>query len=146
MSDKPPTRWSRRPIRPERVRRIGGDGRGFAFLPNRFLHEGFFTSLSHCERSLYFFLVLAGDRDGTSFYAYDHICSALEVTVDEYIAVRNSLIAKDLIAFDGTRFQVLSLPAKPVGQASPPLVSQDDFERDDPAVIQKLIRSSLDER
>lgn len=146
MSEKPPTRWSRPPIRPDRVRRIGGDGRGFAFLPNRFLHDGFFASLSHCERSLYLFLVLAGDRDGTSFYAYDRLCATLEITVDEYIDVRNRLIAKDLIAFDGTRFQVLSLPAAPVSPARPLLVSQDDFERDDPAVIRKLIRSSLDER
>lgn len=146
MNQKPPTRWTRRPIRPDRVRRIGGDGRGFAFVPNRFLHDGFFASLSHSERSLYLFLVLAGDREGTSFYAYDHICSALTMTLDEYIEVRNGLIAKDLIAFDGTRFQVLSLPAQPVIQVRPPLVDRDDFERDDPAAIQKLIRSSLDKR
>jgi hypothetical protein len=146
VSQTPPACWSRRPIRPDRVRTIGSDGRGFAFLPNRFLHEGFFVSLNHGERSLYLFLVLAGDRDGMSFYAYEHICSALEMTVDEYIAVRNSLIAKDLIAFDGTRYQVLSLPAKPLIQARPPLTSEDDFERDDPATIRRLIRSSFDER
>ena len=29
---------------------------------------------------------------------------------DEYIVARDSLIDKDLIAFDGTIFQVLSLP------------------------------------
>jgi hypothetical protein len=146
VNQKPPTRWTRPPIRADRVRRIGGDGRGFAFVPNRFLHDGFFASLSHGERSLYFFLVLAGDRQGTSFYAYDHICSALSMTLDEYIEVRNGLIAKDLIAFDGTRFQVLSLPAQPLIHVRPPLVDQDDFESDDPAAIQKLIRSSLDKR
>lgn len=37
-------------IRPERIRRIG---RGFAFVRNRFLHNGFFASLTHAERSLY---------------------------------------------------------------------------------------------
>jgi hypothetical protein len=34
------------------------------------------------------------------------------MSLDQYIEARNGLIAKDLIAFDGTIFQVLSLPAK----------------------------------
>jgi len=34
------------------------------------------------------------------------------MTADQYIEARNSLIEKDLIAFDGTLFQVLGLPAK----------------------------------
>ena len=131
------------PPRPDRIRRIAG---GFAFVPNEFLHRGFFASLSHAERSLYFFLVLAGDRNGVSFYAHDRICSALELTLDEYLLVRNSLIDKDLIAFDGRRFQVLSLPPAPILPARRPLVSQDDFEDHDPATIQQIIRSSVDRR
>ena len=137
---KPP---HRNPPRPDRVRRIVG---GFAFVPNDFLHQGFFASLSHAERSLYFFLVLAGDRNGVSFYAYDRICDALELTQDEYLVVRNSLIDKDLIAFDGRRFQVLSLPPAPILPNRRPLVTQDDFEDHDPATIQRIIRSSLDRR
>lgn len=133
----------RTPPRPDRVRRIAG---GFAFVPNDFLHRGFFASLSHAERSLYFFLVLAGDRNGVSFYAYDRICDALELTQDEYLVVRNSLIDKDLIAFDGRRFQVLSLPPAPILPTRRPLVTQDDFEDHDPATIQQIIRSSVDRR
>lgn len=133
----------RPPIRPERVRRIEG---GFAFVPNRFLHGGFFASLSHTERSLYFFLVLAGDRNGVSFYAYDRICTTLEITLDDYVLARNALIAKDLVAFDGTRFQVLSLPPAPIAPVRSPLVTDDDFERDDPATIRQIIESSLDKR
>jgi hypothetical protein len=144
MSDQRTTRFTRAPICPDRVRRIGGEGKGFAFLPNRFFHDGFFASLTHGERSLYLFLVLAGDRNGVSFYAYDRICSALEITLDEYIELRNGLIAKDLVAFDGTRFQVLSLPTKPVAQLRPPLAGPDDFERDDPATVRQIVRSSLD--
>jgi hypothetical protein len=34
--------------------------------------------------------------------------------LDQYISARNGLIEKDLIAFDGTVFQVLELPATPV--------------------------------
>jgi hypothetical protein len=41
---------NRQPIRPDRVRCVR---RGFAAIPNRFLHEGFFASLNHLERSLY---------------------------------------------------------------------------------------------
>jgi hypothetical protein len=137
-------RGGRPPIRPDRVRRI--DERGFSFVPNRFLHDGFFAALSHAERSLYFFLVLAGDRNGTSYYHYDRICSTLEMAPDDYVRVRNALIDKDLVAFDGTRFQVLSLPPAPVAAARPPLVTDEDFEREDPATIGQLIRRELGRR
>lgn len=134
---------NRSPIRPERIRRIE---RGFAAIENRFLHDGFFVSLEQLERSLYFFLVLAGDRNGVSFYAYDKICSTLAVSPDEYVAARNALIDKDLIAFDGTRFQVLSLPPCPARLPRPALTTPDDFEREDPATIRQLIRDSLGRR
>lgn len=130
----------RPPIRPDRVRRIEG---GFAFVQNRFLHDGFFASLSHPERSLYLFLVLAADRNGVSYYSYDRICTALEMVLDDYLAVRNGLIDKDLIAFDGTRFQVLALPAAPVFVPARPLVRNADFEEADPATVRTIIRNSL---
>lgn len=133
----------RAPPRPDRIRRITG---GFAFVPNEFLHQGFFAPLSHTERSLYFFLILAGDRNGVSFYSHDRICAALEISLDDYLVIRDSLIDKDLIAFDGTRFQVLSLPPAPIVPPPRPLVTQDDFENHDPATIQRILRSSLDRR
>jgi len=97
-------------LNPERVRRIQG---GFSYIPHRFMHDGFFTSLSQHELLLYLFLVLAADRHGLSFYTYDAICTLLELTLDDYIAARNSLIDKDLVAFDGRIFQVLDLPVAP---------------------------------
>ena len=100
---------------PNRVRRIDG---GFSFIPHRFLTGGFLASLHQKEILLYFFLILASDRFGLSFYAYDAICSFLQITVDQYIEARDSLIRKDLIAFDGTLFQVLDLPESPQ-QSSP---------------------------
>jgi hypothetical protein len=130
----------RAPIFLERVRRIEG---GFCFIPHRFLQGGFFASLSPAELLLYFLLVLASDRNGVSFYGCDAICSLMAVELDVYIAARNGLIEKDLIAFDGTRFQVLSLPERPVVQAATPLSTSDDFERADPATIRTLIRESL---
>ena len=93
----------------ERVRRIDG---GFSFIPHRFLMEGFLASLNQKELLLYLFFVIASDRNGLSFYSYDNICTLLQLNLDEYILARNALIEKDLIAFDGTLFQVLSLPRK----------------------------------
>ena len=91
----------------KRVRRIDG---GFSFIPHRFLTDGFLKALSQKEVLLYLFLVLASDRYGLSYYAYDTICSLLRLSVDDYIEARNRLLRRDLIAFDGTLFQVLDLP------------------------------------
>ena len=131
----------RAPIVPERVRSIGGTG--FAFLPHRFLREGFFASLAPDQLRLYVLLVLAADRNGLSFYHYDSICSLLEIPLETYIRARNALIDKDLIAFDGIRFQVLSLPDKPRFDNPAPLTTDDDCNDHDPATIRSAIRRSL---
>lgn len=131
---------SRTPILPTRVRTIDGS---FVFVPHRFLRHGFFARLTRDQRDLYFFLLLASDRCGLSFYHYDSICSVLECSLDDFIVARNGLIDKDLIAFDGHRFQVLSLPDKPSASASPPLVTSDDLDSHDPATIRRIIDRSL---
>lgn len=131
----------RAPLVPSRVRRI--DGQGFSFVPNRFLRDGFFVSLTRDELALYLLLVLAGDRNGISFYHYDSLCSILELPPERYLEVRNALIEKDLIAYDGTRFQVLSLPERPVPRSSPALRSAEDFEEHDAATIRSRIREAL---
>ena len=91
---------------------------------------------------MYFFLILVSDRYGLSFYSYDKICSLLTLSVDEYILARNLLIDKDLLAFDGTFFQVLSLPAEAVNR-SQLLKEKADMEREDPATIHQLIQGGL---
>jgi len=63
----------------------------------------------------------------------------LHINVDEYVAARDSLINKDLIAFDGTLFQVLQLPQKPLPQS----VVWRRSKNDDPAPIAQLIQQSL---
>jgi hypothetical protein len=131
---------ARTPIVPERVRRIDGS---FAFLPHRFLREGFFVSLTPDELRLYALFVLAADRNGISFYHYDSICSLLEIPIEVYVGARNALIRKDLIAFDGTRFQVLSLPERPLYDPAPPLCTAEDFEQHDPATIHRTIANAL---
>ena len=98
-----------------RIRRVDG---GFAFIPHRFLTGGFVNDLSRDQLLLYFFLALAADRFGLSFYSYDKICTFLEMSLDQYVEARCALIKKGLIAFDGTVFQVLSLP-EPVQKSKP---------------------------
>ena len=100
----------KRILNPERIRCIDG---GFSFIPHRFLTDGFLSALNPQQQLLYFFLVLAADRNGLSFYSYDAICNLLKMSLDQYIKARDALIETDLIDFDGTIFQVLKLPAVP---------------------------------
>ena len=99
-----------------RIRRISGS---FGFIPHRFLTDGFLTALDQHQLLLYFFLALVSDRYGLSYYGYDSICTATRLTLEQYIEARNSLIRKELIAFDGTLFQVLQLPSKPPAPMTP---------------------------
>ena len=128
------------PLCPERVRKITGS---FAFLEHRFLRDGFWGSLSQQELLLYVFLVLVADRHGLSYYSFDKICVRLQLSLDDYLIARNALIKKDLIAFDGYLFQVLSLPPQPVLQPARPLSSAQHMAQADPATIRHIIRNSL---
>ncbi|MBC8457127.1 MAG: hypothetical protein H8D67_03925, partial [Deltaproteobacteria bacterium] len=89
------------------------------------------------------------DRYGLSFYSYDSICSLLQLTIDQYIEARNGLMEKDMISFDGTIFQVLDLPLKPVAPSNPKLPfccsHENEEQSKDPAIIASLIRRSLKE-
>ena len=127
-------------LSPNRVRRITDS---FAFIEHRFLRNGFWDSLTHHELLLYLFLILAADRNGISYYSYDKICSLLRISTDEYLQARNALIDKDLIAFDGYFFQVLSLPEKLANKPLRLLKSQQEMEKYDPATICNLIGQSL---
>jgi hypothetical protein len=126
----------KRILAPDRVRRIQG---GFSFIPHRFLTDGFLASLDQAEILLYLFLVLASDRNGLSFYSYDAICTLLQITLDDYIEARNGLIHKDLIAFDGTLFQVLDLPPKPIRENNEKPLSHSRLK------VRDLIRQSIQE-
>ena len=80
-------------LNPKRVRKING---GFSFIPHRFLADGFLAALNPHELLLYFLLVVAGDRNGISFYSYDKICTMLQMNLERYIMARDDLIDKDL--------------------------------------------------
>jgi hypothetical protein len=134
--------FRRAPIVPDRVRTTRGQT--FAFVPHRFLRDGFFVSLGPDELRLYLLLVLAADRHGVSFYGYESICSVLEVDVQRYLEARNALIDRDLVAFDGTRFHVLALPSRPVPRRATALRTTADMEQHDPATIRALLRDAFD--
>ncbi|QTA78501.1 Uncharacterized protein dnl_28590 [Desulfonema limicola] len=127
-------------LNPGRIRKINGS---FAFVEHRFLQEGFFESLNKAELQLYFFLVLAGNRAGVSWYSYERICVMLNIILDEYIEARNGLIDKDMIAFDGRVYQVLSLPGKPFVSEDRLLRTSRDMETRDPAVIRRIVENAL---
>ena len=120
----------------DRIRHIDG---GFSFIPHRFLMDGFLQALSQPELLLYIFLILAADRYGISYYSDDRICSLLHLSVEQYITAREDLIKKDLIAFNGTLFQVLELPQKPL----PASVVSRRSKNENPAPIAGLIQQSL---
>jgi hypothetical protein len=128
------------PLCPQRLRKITGS---FAFIEHRFLRDGFLETLTHHELLLYLFLVLVADRRGLSYYSYDKICTLLQVSVDEYLCARDALIQKDLIAFDGYLYQVLSLPQSPTGQRASPLKTPKDMAERDPATIGQIVRGAL---
>jgi hypothetical protein len=131
---------TKQPIVADRVRKIDG---GFSFIPHHFVTRQFFTSLNQHELLLYFLLVLVGDRQGLSYYSQDKLCIMLRMTLEEFLTARNGLINKSLIAFDGFMFQVLSLPEQPVLPVPRPLTDQEDFERDDPLTIRRIIHQSF---
>ena len=134
------TSIEKNPIEPCRIRKITGS---FAFIEHRFLREGFWASLNHHQLLLYLFLIIVSDRNGLSYYSYDKICTLLGIVVDEYILARNALIDLDLIAFDGSLFQVLSLPDK-TGLPSPAaLNNKKQMEQHDPATIHHLVMQSF---
>jgi hypothetical protein len=99
---------------PARLRRIEG---GFSFIPHRFLTDGFLENLTQPELLLYVLLVLAADRHGLSYYGEQRICRLLHLSAEQYVSARDGLIEKELIAFDGTLYQLLQLPPEPLPSA-----------------------------
>jgi hypothetical protein len=134
--------FDRTPLRADRVRKIDGS---FAFLPHRFLRHGFWAALEHHELLLYVLLVLVADRQGMSFYYDDRLASTLRLVLDDFLAARAGLVCKNLVAYDpvGPRYQVLSLPPRPVVSAAAGPAAQADRRVQHPAPVRDLIRDFL---
>jgi hypothetical protein len=96
-------------IDPTKVRRING---GFSFIPHRFLKDGFFKALDQDELLLYFFLVLASNQHGISWYSDESIIKFIKLSVEDLLEAKQRLIDKKLIINQPPFYQVLELPAK----------------------------------
>jgi len=116
----------KKPLCPHRIRKINGS---FAFIEHSFLRNGFWQTLNHHDLLLYFFLIIVSDRNGLSYYGYNKISTLLQISTDEYTKARNALIDKDLIAFNGTLFQVLALQPHPVSRKSTRSVTAPPVDR-----------------
>lgn len=97
-------------LRPDRLRTIEGE-KPFAWMPFRLLTDGLFANLSDRAKLLYIFLCLAADRRGTSFYGDARIQTYFQLAPEDIRLARTELIHKDMLAYDGRLYQVLSLPA-----------------------------------
>lgn len=64
--------------------------------------------------------------------------------MERYLTALNSLIEKDLLAFDGTQLQVLELPEH--APATKALRTAEELEQHDAATINVLARQSLGHR
>lgn len=97
------------PLRPDRIRIVQ---KPFAWIPFRLLTDGHLASLSDPAKLLYLLLCLAADRNGLSFYGDKRILSYFQLDHRQLELARSELIEKDLIAYDGRLYQVLSLPER----------------------------------
>lgn len=102
-------------IDPTRIRTTEGS---FAFIPHRFLRAGFWRTCGPAELVVYFFLVLAADRHGMSFYGREKTALLCGLTLQELMKASDGLEAKSLIVHDGPLTQVLALPEAPVRRAA----------------------------
>ncbi len=82
---------------PDRVRRIHGS---FSWLDHRLVRDGHLERLTCDEIALYTFLVLAGNRDGVSFYRLEKICRYLDhLDWSDFHEARRGLLRAGLVAF-----------------------------------------------
>ena len=103
-----------RPLRPDRLRTIE---RPFGWIPFRLLKSGLLAELDTPAKLLYFFLCLVADPYGVSFYGEKRLRQLLRLSAVEVSSARMELIQRDLLAFDGRVYQLLSLPDQPARQA-----------------------------
>jgi hypothetical protein len=94
-------------LRPERLRQIE---RPFGWLPCRLLTDGLLTSITSSARQLYLVLALAADRRGLSCFGDARLQRVLDLSAPDLAAARAELLQRDWIAFDGSTYQLLSLP------------------------------------
>jgi hypothetical protein len=94
---------------PERLRTVE---RPFGWAPFQLVTSGLLARLSVGAKALYLALCLVADRQGLSFWGGPRLQTLVGLSEDELCTVRQELIERDLLAFDGRVYQLLSLPNK----------------------------------
>jgi len=102
---KPIPNLEREPLDPTRLRRIP---RHFAWADHRLRDR--LSSLTLQEVALLFFLHLAADRNGCSFWADSTIARRLNVSEGVVVEARRGLVACGYIAYRYPLYQLLALP------------------------------------
>lgn len=103
-----------RPLRLDRLRSLE---RPYSWVPFRLLSSGLLAELSQPAKLLYFFLCLVADRRGLSFYGDRRVHELLALSDQELCGARTELCDRDLLAFDGRVYQLLSWPTEPARPA-----------------------------
>lgn len=130
------------PLRRDRLRKME---RPFGWIPFRILSAGWLQQLEREAKLLYLFLCLVADAQGVSYYGDARLCRLLDLTLAELERARDGLCCRDLLAFDGRVYQLLSLPADAAAQCEP--AERHDQEEcgkrlaSDLAHIRQIIRS-----
>ena len=132
---------TKRPIDPERIRRIPAEG--FSWLDRRFVREGFIEPLPAEAILLYFFLVAVGDAQGLSFYADPTISKILKLNPQELSQARARLLSAALILYEYPLYQVLPLPAKVTEVRATSSSAARESRRGDPVSVAELLRVAI---
>lgn len=103
MSSSPPDPL-RHPVDPARVRTLPGH---FAWIDHRLRER--LRELSLAEIALLFFLHLAADKSGLSFWADATIARKLRLSEGDVVQARFRLVAKGLVAYRYPLYQILPL-------------------------------------
>ena len=131
-------------ICPDRLRTLE---KPFAWLPCRFLRDGYLAQLSQPAKLLYLLLSLAANSRGLSFFGDRRIGEELALTSSEIAQAREELIASQFLAFDGATYQLLSLPVARQPQHTPAnqstFATQSAFEHQMPEEVRQVLRHIL---
>src|SRR4030095_377271 len=115
----------KRPISLAKLRRVP---RQFSWVDQRLVRDHYIDQLSHQACALYLFLLTVADAQGLSYYADPSLCQRLSMTSTELHQARQTLIPRDLVAYQRPLYQVLALDAAPEGvtPSAAPVAADDE--------------------
>ena len=134
--------FQKTPLDSRRIRQLPASG--FSWIDRRFVRQGFLHPLPAQAILLYFFLVAVSDAQGLSFYADATIARLLKLSIEEVVQSRARLLSAQLILYTYPLYQVLALPAAPVGasrQKDPPAQRPHEGE---PVSLQEILRMAAE--